>query len=304
MDPGSGLGRVAAGAPQLPSSPRQECFPGRVPGAPRCHSNPTHPTGTARAAWASLLPEVTYFTCRARAGWDRAARCGRRQPVGSSRGDGRLRPRGESRLPAVVSHGRAATMELLLRFLLLCGVAGESGGAVLSFGSSSPGQPSGAHCPRPPGNNEAWGRGRFGGAAAGGGGARRIAPGWFCRTRRASRVGGVAGRGARRGRGVPGGGGEGNVVGGGGTEPREEGAAAVERRPGRGRVGAAYWVRLALLPDCSLLPVQASLYLLSPFPLLAAVPCPSRVTRFQKPWASADFQVSSCPSQETELQTP
>lgn len=128
MDPGSGLGRVAAGAPQLPSSPRQECFPGRVPGAPRCHSNPTHPTGTARAAWASLLPEVTYFTCRARAGWDRAARCGRRQPVGSSRGDGRLRPRGESRLPAVVSHGRAATMELLLRFLLLCGVAGESGG--------------------------------------------------------------------------------------------------------------------------------------------------------------------------------
>ena len=103
---------------------------------------------------------------------------------------------------------------------------------------------------------------------------------------------------------MPGGGGEGNVVGGGGTEPREEGAAAVERRPGRGRVGAAYWVRLALLPDCSLLPVQASLYLLSPFPLLAAVPCPSRVTRFQKPWASADFQVSSCPSQETELQTP
>ena len=90
----------------------------------------------------------------------------------------------------------------------------------------------------------------------------------------------------------------------GGTEPRDEGAAAVERRPGRRRVGAAYWVRLALLPDYSLLPVQALLYLLSPFPMLAAVPCPSRVTRFQKPWASADFQVSSCPSQETELQTP
>ena len=128
MDPGSGLGRVAAGTPQLPSSRGQECFPGRVPGAPRCHSNPTHPTGMARAVWASLLPEVTYFTCRARAGWDRAARCGRRQPVGSSRGDGRLRPRGESHLPAVVSHGRAATMALLLRFVLLCGVAGESRG--------------------------------------------------------------------------------------------------------------------------------------------------------------------------------
>ncbi|XP_069406230.1 coxsackievirus and adenovirus receptor isoform X1 [Ovis canadensis] len=77
----------------------------------------------ARAALASLLPEVTYFTCRARTGWNQAARCGRRQPVGSARGDGRLRPLGEGRLPAVVSHGRAATMALLLRFVLLCGVA-------------------------------------------------------------------------------------------------------------------------------------------------------------------------------------
>lgn len=128
MDPGAGLGRVAAGAPQLPSSPGQECFPGRVPRAPRCRSNPTHPTGMARAALASLLPEVTYFTCRARTGWDQAARCGRRQPVGSARGDRRLRPLGEGRIPAVVSHGRAATMALLLRFVLLCGVAGESGG--------------------------------------------------------------------------------------------------------------------------------------------------------------------------------
>lgn len=91
---------------------------------------------------------------------------------------------------------------------------------------------------------------------------------------------------------------------GGRTEPRAEGAAAVEGHPGRGRVGAAYWVRLALLPDYSLLPVQALLYLLSPFPLLAAGPCLSRVTRFRKPWASAGFQVPSCPSQETELQTP
>lgn len=155
---------MAAGAPQRPSSGGQECFPGRAPGAPGCHSNPTHPTGMARAAGASLLPEVTCFTCRARAGWDRAARCGRRQPVGSARGAGRLRPRGESRLPAVVSHGRAATMALLLRFALLCAVAGESGrgGAVRSLGSPSPGQPSGARCLRPPGNNEAWGRGRFG----------------------------------------------------------------------------------------------------------------------------------------------
>ncbi|XP_017907456.1 PREDICTED: coxsackievirus and adenovirus receptor isoform X2 [Capra hircus] len=77
----------------------------------------------ARAALASLLPEVTYFTCRARTGWDQAARCGRRQPVGSARGDRRLRPLGEGRIPAVVSHGRAATMALLLRFVLLCGVA-------------------------------------------------------------------------------------------------------------------------------------------------------------------------------------
>uniref|UniRef100_A0AC11ANR4 CXADR Ig-like cell adhesion molecule n=1 Tax=Ovis aries TaxID=9940 RepID=A0AC11ANR4_SHEEP len=77
----------------------------------------------ARAALASLLPEVTYFTCRARTGWNQAARCGRRQPVGSARGDGRLRPLGEGRLPAVVSHGRAATMALLLGFVLLCGVA-------------------------------------------------------------------------------------------------------------------------------------------------------------------------------------
>lgn len=74
---------------------------------------------------------------------------------------------GESRLPSVTAHGRAATMALLLRFVLLCGVAGEWG-AIWFLGFQLPAPPWGASCLRPPGNNEAWGRGRvrFGGAAA------------------------------------------------------------------------------------------------------------------------------------------
>lgn len=77
----------------------------------------------------------------------------------------------------------------------------------------------------------------------------------------------------------------------------------MEGLPGRGWVGAACRVRLAFFPDHSLLRVRALLYLLLPFPLLAVVSCPSRVTRFQKPWA-ASFQVLSSPGGEAELQTP
>ena len=96
--------------------------------------------------------------------------------------------------------------------------------------------------------------------------------------------------------------GAGNVVrgyrapgrGGGGG-----GGAPLARAGGRGVLGAP-----GASPGLFFAAGAGLLYLLSPFPLLAAVPCPSRVTRFQKPWASADFQVSSCPSQETELQTP
>lgn len=74
---------------------------------------------------------------------------------------------GESRLPSVTAHGRAATMALLLRFVVLWGVAGEWG-AIQFLGFLLPAPPWGARCLRPPGNNEAWGRGRvrFGGAAA------------------------------------------------------------------------------------------------------------------------------------------
>lgn len=74
---------------------------------------------------------------------------------------------GESRLPSVTAHGRAATMALLLRLVLLWGVAGEWG-AIQFLGSVLAAPPWGSSCLRPPGNNEAWGRGRvrFGGAAA------------------------------------------------------------------------------------------------------------------------------------------
>lgn len=50
------------------------------------------------------------------------------QPAGRERAGSRVTETpGESRLPAFVAHSWAATMALLLRFVLLCGVAGEWG---------------------------------------------------------------------------------------------------------------------------------------------------------------------------------
>lgn len=130
-----------------------------------CHSNPRVRRGP-RAPGSWPLPEVTRFTCRARARWGGGAEVPELPGSRERARRGETETPGESPLPAVAAHGPAATMALLLRVLLLCGVAGECGS--LAPASSLPGQPRGARCLRPPGNNEAWGRGRarFGGAAA------------------------------------------------------------------------------------------------------------------------------------------
>lgn len=220
------------------------------------------------------------------------------QPAGRERAGSRVTETpGKSRLPAVVAHNWAVTMALLLRFVLLCGVAGEWG-TDRSLGSLLPGQPWGARCLRPPGNNEAWrrGRARFGGAAAVVEVRAELHRGDFAGPgARAPKVGGAAGRGALRAVGYRG------CVGVGDRAPGC--GAAVERAP-RARVGgrgvpAAPGVspRLFFAAGAGFALFALALSLVSRGVVSIGV------TRFQKPWA-ASFQVSSSPSQETELQTP
>lgn len=231
VDPGAGLGRVAAGAPQLPSSPGKSAFPGGFPGLASCRSNPTHPTGMARAALASLLPEVTYFTCRARR-WNQAAMCAAAaSQLGARERREAETPLGEGCLPAVSTAGLPPWR--FWAFVLLCGVAGEFPGAVLSSVLLARQPPALAARGHP-------GTMRRGGGAAWGRCGRR----WAVRaelrrvvlqhpTREPRRWGRWEGSQAGTGCLVAG---AGNVVGV--PEPREEGAA-VEGRSWRERVGAA-----------------------------------------------------------------
>lgn len=185
---------------------------------------------------------------------------------------------GESRLPAIAAHGRAATMALLLRFVLLCGVAGEWE-ALRSLGSPLRAEPWGAGSPRSPGNNE---RGGGGGRALG-----ALRRGWRC-GRDCARL--VLPGGARQpGRwsaseGTPAGPWD---VRGASTERAGEpraagfgGGAPGARVGGRGVPGAP-----GVPPRLFFAARAGSALFALPFPLFAAVSSLCRVTRFQKPWA-------------------
>lgn len=152
-----------------------------------------------------------------------------------------------------------------------CGSGGESG-AVLSLGSSSPGQPSALARGHP--GTMRWGRGRSG----------RCGRRWRCAPNCAGVVLQHPTREPRRwGRW------EGSQAGTWGAWWRGRAVVVgVPEPPGRGggggegawreRVGAAVLAQLvALLPDYSCCRCRLCSFALA-LPLLAAVPCPSRVT--------------------------
>lgn len=92
MDPGAGLGRVALLEHPQSRAPPGKSKPRRVPRAPRCRSNPTHPTGMARGRLGFATTGSDVFHLPSEDGVNQAAMRGRRQPVGSARGDGSRDP--------------------------------------------------------------------------------------------------------------------------------------------------------------------------------------------------------------------
>lgn len=122
------LGARGCGDPELPAAPAKQLPPRGLPG---CHPRPAPGSRLPRQphAPAQLSPagsDVLHLPSEGAARRGGGAEVPSLLPVGSARGAGRQTP-GESPLPAAAAHGRAAAMGLLLRALLLCGVAGERG---------------------------------------------------------------------------------------------------------------------------------------------------------------------------------